>query len=124
MAAYVGIVGVALSVAWPFGLLLWLIELRNRPRHDAGADDAVHWLAARRKVTSVRRRIPDVPPPPQSLWPIAVIRLAEALTNGADCAFALHDALLEAGHDDLARQVREQPEADQAIARMILTQQA
>ncbi|OAI51449.1 hypothetical protein AYO44_17115 [Planctomycetaceae bacterium SCGC AG-212-F19] len=35
-------------------------------------------------------------------WPAAVIQLAESLYNGADCAFALHDALLEAGHAELA----------------------
>jgi hypothetical protein len=34
--------------------------------------------------------------------PAAVVQLAEALYAGGDCAFALHDALLEAGHADLA----------------------
>ena len=31
-----------------------------------------------------------------------VVQLADALYNGQDCGFALHDALLEAGHPDLA----------------------
>jgi hypothetical protein len=35
-------------------------------------------------------------------WPSAVIQLAESLYNGGDCCFALHDALLEAGHAELA----------------------
>jgi hypothetical protein len=34
--------------------------------------------------------------------PAAVVQLAEALYAGGDCAFALHDALLEAGHAELA----------------------
>lgn len=34
--------------------------------------------------------------------PTAVIQLADALYKGEDCGFALHDALLEAGHAELA----------------------
>lgn len=40
-------------------------------------------------------------------YPIAVIQLARALYNRADCAFALHDALIEAGHSGLAEHFRE-----------------
>jgi hypothetical protein len=40
------------------------------------------------------------PAPPS--WPAAVVSLAEAVYNGADATFALHDALLEAGHPELA----------------------
>jgi hypothetical protein len=36
-----------------------------------------------------------------------VVRLAEALYAGADCGFALHDALLEIGYTDLAEHFRE-----------------
>jgi hypothetical protein len=39
-------------------------------------------------------------------WPAAVVQLAEAHYNGADCAFALHDALLEAGCPELAHHFR------------------
>jgi hypothetical protein len=35
-------------------------------------------------------------------WPAAVVSLARAVYNGADVCFALHDALLEAGHPELA----------------------
>jgi hypothetical protein len=35
-------------------------------------------------------------------WPAAIVSLAEAVYNGANATFALHDALLEAGHPDLA----------------------
>jgi hypothetical protein len=34
--------------------------------------------------------------------PTAVTHLAESLYSGTDCSFALHDALLEAGHPELA----------------------
>jgi hypothetical protein len=40
------------------------------------------------------------PAPPS--WPSSVITLAESMYAGEDCAFALHDALLEAGHPALA----------------------
>ena len=35
-------------------------------------------------------------------FPTAVVRMAEALYRGDDCAFALHDALLDAGELELA----------------------
>jgi hypothetical protein len=34
--------------------------------------------------------------------PLSIVQLAESLYNGQDCSFALHDALLEAGHAELA----------------------
>jgi hypothetical protein len=37
-------------------------------------------------------------------WPATVVQLAEALHAGQDCAFALRDALHEAGYPDLAEQ--------------------
>jgi hypothetical protein len=40
-------------------------------------------------------------------WPSTVLQLAEALYNGQDCSFALHDALLEDGHPELAEHFRE-----------------
>jgi hypothetical protein len=39
--------------------------------------------------------------------PRSVVQLAEALYNGAPCHFALHDALVEAGHLGLAEHFRE-----------------
>jgi hypothetical protein len=41
-------------------------------------------------------------------WPSTVVQLAESLYGGQDCAFALHDALLEAGHAELAEHFREE----------------
>jgi protein phosphatase len=40
-------------------------------------------------------------------WSENVRLLTRALVGGEDCAFALHDALLEEGHPDLARHLRE-----------------
>jgi hypothetical protein len=37
-----------------------------------------------------------------SNWPSSVANLAEAMYAGEACSFALHDALLEAGHPELA----------------------
>jgi hypothetical protein len=41
-------------------------------------------------------------PAVQAHWPATVMQLAEALYAGNDCAFALHDALLEAGLTEFA----------------------
>jgi hypothetical protein len=41
-------------------------------------------------------------------WPLAVVQLAKALYHGQDCGFALHDALLEAGHSKLAEHFRQE----------------
>jgi hypothetical protein len=46
------------------------------------------------------------PAPPS--WPLTVVQLAESLYAGQDCAFALHDALLEAGHAELAEHFRKE----------------
>lgn len=40
--------------------------------------------------------------PPDARWPGSIVRLAEAILAGQDCSFALRDALLEAGHPELA----------------------
>jgi hypothetical protein len=40
-------------------------------------------------------------------WPATVRQLAASLHEGSECAFALHDALLEAGYNDLADHFRE-----------------
>lgn len=42
------------------------------------------------------------PYPAPASWPAAVVQLAEAVYQGTDAGFALHDALLEAGHPVLA----------------------
>ncbi|MBY0525942.1 MAG: hypothetical protein K2R98_21290 [Gemmataceae bacterium] len=98
-----------IAVAWvaaalPFGLLFWLMKLGNDDVFSSGsnADEVSTWLAEKR--WRVRRTYG--PPPridrPEVHWPEVVTRLAEAAASGVDCDFALHDALLEAGHPDLA----------------------
>jgi hypothetical protein len=71
------------------------------------AESAEH----RTKQTALIRHIFDNPfrpyqSPPS--WPSTVVQLAESLYAGQDCAFALHDALLEAGHAELAEHFREE----------------
>jgi hypothetical protein len=51
---------------------------------------------------------PFRPYPAPSSWPASVVKLAEAMSAGEDCSFALHDALLEAGLPELAEHFREQ----------------
>lgn len=40
-------------------------------------------------------------------WPDTIRQLAESLYGGEDCAFALHDALLDVGEMDLAQHFAE-----------------
>jgi hypothetical protein len=51
---------------------------------------------------------PFRPYPAPPAWLSTVVQLAESLYAGQDCAFALHDALLEAGHAELAKHFREE----------------
>jgi hypothetical protein len=63
----------------------------------------------RRGQTELLRHIignPFRPYPAPPSWPSTVVQLAESLYDGQDCAFALHDALLEAGHAELAEHFR------------------
>jgi hypothetical protein len=50
---------------------------------------------------------PFLPSTVADQWPPTIIQLADALYNGSDSGFALHDALLEAGHTDLAEHFRQ-----------------
>lgn len=50
---------------------------------------------------------PFRPYPAPTSWPSTVVKLAEAMYAGEYCSFALHDALLEAGHPELAEHFRE-----------------
>lgn len=46
--------------------------------------------------------------PAPDRWPSPIVQLADALYNGQACAFALHDALEEAGHPELAAHFRDE----------------
>jgi len=79
------------------------------------ADDPTAWFASREsehaKNTLLLRHIIGNPFRPYAApdhWPSTVIQLADALYNGHDCTFALHDALLEAGHPELAEHFKEE----------------
>ena len=64
-----------------------------------------------KKLSGLLRHIfgnPFRPYPAPAQWPSTVVQLADALYNGQDCSFALHDALLEAGHADLADHFRQE----------------
>lgn len=51
---------------------------------------------------------PFKPYPAPATWPSTVVQLAQALYEGQDCSFALHDALLDAGHAELAEHFKEE----------------
>jgi hypothetical protein len=86
------------------------------------AEDA--WVALRETLRSAvclvddRRALSDClrdvlgnpfrPYPAPPSWPSTVVQLAESVYAGQDCAFALHDALLEAGHAELAEHFRQE----------------
>lgn len=50
---------------------------------------------------------PFRPYPAPPVWPAAVVSLAQAMYNGDSVSFALYDALLEAGHPDLAEHFKD-----------------
>ena len=56
------------------------------------------------QATLLRRTVGNVfvGRPLRRTWPSTVVQVADALHQGQDCGFALHDALLDAGHADLA----------------------
>jgi hypothetical protein len=51
---------------------------------------------------------PFKPYPAPAAWPSTIVQLAAAQYNGQDCLFALHDALLEAGHGELAEHFKDE----------------
>jgi hypothetical protein len=61
-------------------------------------------VAEAREVSLIREMVgnPFRPVPVRAESPATVRQLAQSLYDGADCAFALHDALLEAGQTELA----------------------
>lgn len=84
----------------------------NRPR-----SDTPEWMELGERVrvasgidlSNLLRHIVGAPFRPYSAtpsWPADVTRLAEAVYAGADVGFALADALLEAGHPELAEHFR------------------
>jgi hypothetical protein len=72
------------------------------------------WAAAeareRRELANILRGIAGSPFRPATPYSQTIIALARALRSGSDCAFALHDALLESGHAELAEHFREPKE--------------
>jgi hypothetical protein len=80
----------------------------------AGDDEAAAWDAAQKSLAvqqaALIRHLAGNPfreVSPNGPLPASVTRLAEALYAGADVAFALHDALLESDHLELADHFRE-----------------
>jgi hypothetical protein len=70
----------------------------------AAAWDAAHAAGTTAQAALFRHLIGNVfrAWTPGADWPGPVVQLAQALYSGGDCAFALHDALLEGGHPELA----------------------
>ena len=66
--------------------------------------------AGQKKLCGLLRHIignPFRPYQPPSSWPASVVKLAQAAYDQQPCHFALHDALLEAGHVELAEHFKE-----------------
>jgi hypothetical protein len=91
--------------------LTWGRWKSRAARARAEADFLSRRSTERKWQTATLRHIfgnPFRPYPAPVTWPSTVVQLAESLYNGQDCAFALHDALLEAGHAELAEHFREE----------------
>ncbi|MBL8798780.1 MAG: hypothetical protein JNM56_33110 [Planctomycetia bacterium] len=117
-----GLVCVLVAAA-PFALIYYMVrsdDSRPPPWFEETNDT---WLS--RIVDAVYpEREPEFdqsPPRPPTPWPPVVRELAEAYTNGADCAFALHDALIDAGFGHVAVEFSEEDFArDGDVIRRIL----
>jgi hypothetical protein len=84
----------------PFILLLVVFSLPEPKQPDE------EWLSFKKSVfwpSSLSRPLPRLPSPS---WPLAVVQLARAFVAGEDCAFALHDALVEGGFEEAASSFR------------------
>jgi len=97
-----------LAAIVPFVLIYVLIyhnphsgSVRWTPRAEDMNDT---WLAQVVKAVLLERepKFDEPPPRPPPSWPAVVRELAQAYASGADCAFALHDALIDAGFAHLA----------------------
>jgi hypothetical protein len=83
----------------PFVLLICLLRWETGKARSQPAEVGWH----RKHVW--RRQTPRLSRPwlcTEAHWPASVTELAEAFAAGADCGCALHDALLEAGHPEMA----------------------
>ena len=63
----------------------------------AAAEDAMQAALFRHLLGNPFHPYPNLP-----TWPEPVVQLAQSLYDGSDCAFALHDALLDAGLTEFA----------------------
>jgi hypothetical protein len=71
----------------------------------AGAERNAAYAAENAAQASLLRHIIGNPFrsfPTMPHWPETVVQLAQSLYDGTDCAFALHDALLDAGLGEFA----------------------
>lgn len=117
-----GLVCVLAAVA-PFVLIYSLS--RKHDATSANISDELNdtWLAnAVRAVFFDHGPKFDEPPPRcEPTWPPTVRELAQTYADGADCAFALHDALIDAGFSHLAVDFNEENFArDGEVIRRIL----
>jgi len=82
----------------PFALLILVLSAPPAEFRHANAALVCSTVSTRRRWTAP----PFSAPLPAATFPPVVIELAQAFSRGEDCAFALHDALLEAGHTTFA----------------------
>lgn len=100
----------------PFVLIYWLSRANDSRSSSLVEEMNDTWLAqvvkavlpgSEPKFDEPPPRPPRPPPPPLS-WPPTVRELAQAYAHGADCAFALHDALIDAGFAHVAVEFSEE----------------
>ncbi len=106
MGDLLGTLVMCLIVATPFALLALLIT--SHDAYSQPAEPGTWWKSLKRRVTRKPRRIGVSLPgrDPAGPLPPVLVSLAKAYAAGEACGFALHDALLEAGHTELAEPFR------------------
>jgi len=90
-----------------------LFRFASEQNEEIENGDNEGWENERRNQAALVRHIfgnPFRPHPTVAQLPQTVVQLENALYNGEDCGFALHDALLDAGHPELALHFQEEKE--------------
>jgi hypothetical protein len=78
-------------------------DAATRSARDAGRKEAAAHADLFRHIVGNPWRLLAFP----AHWPATIVELAEAMYGGEDCSAALHDALLEEGHNEFAQHFRE-----------------
>jgi len=107
----------AFGTSWAVVRSVQCVQMADlRDKSTLRGDSLELWLASKsitcmEAVAAILRHVvgnPFRPCPAMMPFPTTVVQLAQSLYDGQDCAFALHDALLDAGLTEFAEHFRQE----------------